>query len=241
MILLDAVGTVIYPDPPVGKVYADIGQRFGSRVSASQVGQRFQAAFDDAFQRQPERRINVDLKVGEEAERERWRSVVSQVLDDISHAADEPFEQLWDHFAQPSSWRVFEDAAGLLSVLRGWRIPFGIASNFDGRLFRIVHSLCGIAEENVFVSSVIGAMKPQQAFYRHVLHELGMEPHEVLMVGDDREKDYEGARDVGMQACFVLRSNNGQGSSAENTDQPPSSINSLKVLVDWLRDRVHPL
>ena len=44
-IALDAVGTLIYAEPSVAAAYVQIGQRFGSRLSAEDVRQRFAEAF----------------------------------------------------------------------------------------------------------------------------------------------------------------------------------------------------
>ena len=42
-VLFDAVGTLIYPDPPVAEAYRSIGRRFGSRLSVEQIAARFPA------------------------------------------------------------------------------------------------------------------------------------------------------------------------------------------------------
>src|SRR5262245_9689568 len=44
-VLFDAVGTVLYPNPPAATAYYEAGQRFGSRLSAAEVARRYAAAF----------------------------------------------------------------------------------------------------------------------------------------------------------------------------------------------------
>lgn len=240
MILLDAVGTVIYPHPSVARVYADVGRRFGSQISESQIAKRFQATFDDTFRRHPPLGVAEDSEAGERDERERWRSVVAKVLDDVPAADTQPFEVLWEHFAQPSAWRVFEDATALLDALNEWQIPFGIASNFDRRLYSIMHSLCGIDEESIFVSSILGAMKPDAEFYRRVLQQLGLMAHEVLMIGDDWAKDFHAAREVGLRASCVRRSAGENRSYPVEAEEPPARVDSLRDLIPWLHKQLSP-
>ena len=50
-------------------------------------------------------------------------------------------------------------------------------------------------------ATVVG--KPESAFFRLALDEMGLEPHEVAMVGDDAEADVAGARAAGLKGVLV--------------------------------------
>ncbi len=45
--------------------------------------------------------------------------------------------------------------------------------------------------------------KPSEAFFRMAVDSMGLEPEEVLMVGDDIESDVKGAQDAGLRAVLV--------------------------------------
>lgn len=45
--------------------------------------------------------------------------------------------------------------------------------------------------------------KPAPDFFHAAVSDMGLEAHEVLMVGDDVEADVQGALDAGLQACLV--------------------------------------
>lgn len=45
--------------------------------------------------------------------------------------------------------------------------------------------------------------KPSAGFFHAAVADMGLEPGEVLMVGDDVEADVQGALDAGLQACLV--------------------------------------
>src|SRR5437016_3584478 len=81
-IVFDAVGTLLHPEPTPPLVYATIGQRHGSRLSAAEIAIRFKAAFrdEDEFDRRH------GLRTDERREVERWRHIVSRVLDDVTDA-----------------------------------------------------------------------------------------------------------------------------------------------------------
>ena len=48
VIFFDAVGTLIHPDPPATDVYGAVGCRFGSRLDAAAIKERFRTAFGSA-------------------------------------------------------------------------------------------------------------------------------------------------------------------------------------------------
>ena len=50
-------------------------------------------------------------------------------------------------------------------------------------------------------AKIIG--KPSETFFHLAVHSMGLEPHEVLMVGDDIEADIKGAQDAGLKAALV--------------------------------------
>lgn len=57
----------------------------------------------------------------------------------------------------------------------------------------------------IFVSGEIGQSKPDPCFFHHACQQLGVEPEEVLMVGDRDETDGLGARAAGLAFLRVAR------------------------------------
>ena len=78
----------------------------------------------------------------------------------------------------------------------GYRL--GIASNFDHRLLPIVQSfpeLGGI--HRTYVSAQLGSRKPAAAFFAAAAADLGLAPSQILLIGDDRTSDFQGALAAG--------------------------------------------
>jgi putative hydrolase of the HAD superfamily len=197
-VLFDAVGTLIFPDPPVPQVYHASAQRFGSRISVDEIRRRFRAALS-ANQACGE-------PTSEDRERNRWRQIVHSVIDDVAADREALFESLWQHFAAPGSWRTYDDVATLVELRhRGYRT--GIASNFDRRLVTIVsaHTLLA-ACETVFVSSSVGFTKPDRRFFRAIEEQLGIGAEKIALVGDDEISDVQGATAAGWRAVRLDRS-----------------------------------
>jgi putative hydrolase of the HAD superfamily len=193
-ILFDAVGTLIYPDPPVAEVYYAAGRRFGSQ---SEIEARFRLALAAGQTGGPTSEAN---------ERERWRRIVRQVLDDVTTQRDALFEAMWNHFAQPQHWRLYDDAAATLEPLRGCGWKLGIASNFDSRLNNIVAGHPPLRScDAVFVSSEVGYTKPDSRFFKAIEQRLQTHPGQILLVGDDEAADVQGATSAGWRVLLLKR------------------------------------
>lgn len=211
--MFDAVGTLIYPDPPVAVAYHDTGKHHGSQLTQDEIKQNFGLAIT---------RHSCPASTSESIERERWKLIVADVFADLSNI--EPlFAQLWDHFARPTSWAVFDDVAETFAKLQSKGIKIAIGSNFDDRLFPIAAALPPLDRvANIFVSSQIGFTKPETQFFRGVENALHLAPHELLMVGDDPQADFNGATTASWHSVLLRR-----GTPCRQTHE----INSLVELL----------
>lgn len=199
-VLFDAVGTLIYPDPPVAVAYAAAARRFGSELTEEEIQRRFKRAF---ARQETLDAADYGQRTSEERERARWQSIVGDIFDDVA-GRDSLFLQLWEHFAQPAHWRVFDDVPELWSSIEARQLPIGIASNFDGRLRTLCQGLAPLNRcHRLFVSSELGARKPSPDFFRAIEDSLGLPPDQLLLIGDDPVSDFEAARAAGWQAALV--------------------------------------
>ena len=69
----------------------------------------------------------------EATERRRWQMIVTGVLPEVAEP-DRAFDELWDHFGRPDSWRCYPDVVPVLDSLAEQGISVCVGSNFDGRL-----------------------------------------------------------------------------------------------------------
>lgn len=220
-VLLDAVGTLIHVRPSVAEAYWQVGSRHGSQLAVNDIRSRFETAFA---------RNHDGGATCEDRERERWRTIVCEVLSDLSHAGEIPFQELWELFAQPEQWSLFPDVDPVWQQLKTQGFQIGIASNFDSRLRPICDALPPLHRADFcFVSSEVGFPKPHPEFYRRVQQALGASSSEILLVGDSFSNDVEGARQAGWQAIHLERNPMGKTGSVTH-----ESISSLMELLDWL-------
>jgi putative hydrolase of the HAD superfamily len=207
-VLFDAVGTLIRAEPSVTETYHAAGRRFGSKRDAAEIARRFRAAMTA---RQMAIQTAADALGGastdHDRERELWRGIVSEIFDDVPQAGSELFEILWLHFARPTNWRLYDDAAEAWQALQQQGFLVGVASNFDDRLPEICRGLPPLDDcLRLFWSARIGHFKPSPQFFRRVEAELQLAPREILLVGDDYVNDIVGAQRAGWSAVYLDRS-----------------------------------
>lgn len=102
------------------------------------------------------------------------------------------------HTARRAGYRFLPGMAELLGQLEG-QVRRVVATNYPDWIAELTTGLLAGRVDAVHASCHLGVRKPDAAFYRRLLAETGMAPHEVLFV-DDREVNVEGARAVGIAA-----------------------------------------
>lgn len=116
------------------------------------------------------------------------------------------FPALWQHFAEPQHWRLFDDVQPTIEGLLERDYRLGIASNFDQRLLSICRGHEGLAAlDPIFISSQVGWSKPSPQFYRQIETITGLAPEQIMFVGDDWENDVNAPRNLGWQTRWLIR------------------------------------
>lgn len=223
-LVFDAVGTLIQPEPSVAVAYQRIGAAHGSRLTVSEVSDRFRRAFRRSeTERFPDRPQTGSIwKSSDAIERARWRWIVEEVVPDVDDI-EACFQDMWDHFSEPASWSCFDDVGPSLERLSQAGFRLAIASNFDSRLHLVCEGHSGLHWiERRFVSSELGYRKPAPQFYASLIAQCGVKANEILMIGDNFAHDVAGPLASEMGAILLDRS---------VTQETQESIRSLSQLV----------
>jgi putative hydrolase of the HAD superfamily len=206
-ILFDAAGTLFRLTKTVGDHYAQVGREVGLDLDAEILERAFHTAWKQMPQRSP-----IDGP-RENDDKGWWRELVDFVLDHVAPSLSELdrdnfFEIAYEHFAEPGVWELYPEVPRVLEELQP-RFQLAVVSNFDGRLRFILQHL-GISKffARVFISSELGADKPDPEIYRRALRLLNLQPNEVLHVGDDSERDCAAATAAGLSGFLLDRPKN---------------------------------
>ncbi|MCA1657903.1 MAG: HAD-IA family hydrolase [Verrucomicrobiaceae bacterium] len=206
-IFFDAAGTLVYLTRTVGHHYGLVGSEIGLTLNAAELDRAFAAA----WQSMPRRAAIEGPR--ENDDKDWWRELVNRVLTDVAPSLkeldrDNFFEIAYEHFAEAGVWELYPEVMDVLENLHP-RFQLAVVSNFDGRLRLILEQL-GVSKffSHIFISSEIGADKPDTEVFRRALRIVNLQPNEVLHAGDDPKRDWEAARSAGLKVFELERPRN---------------------------------
>jgi len=203
-VFFDAVGTLFYLTQTVGDHYALVGSEVGLTLDARQLDHAFHTAW-----KQMPRRTAIDGPRPND-DKDWWRELVNLVLDQVAPSLsefdrDNFFEVAYEHFAEAGVWKLFPEVVDVLEKLQP-RFQLAVISNFDARL-RFILGHLGISKylAHVFISSELGADKPDPEIFRRAVKLIDLKPNQVLHVGDDSERDWKAAAEAGLSVFKLDR------------------------------------
>lgn len=166
--------------------------------------------------------INGKLSFGEQ----RLARVVDAM--EILQLNGEPDEELWiigyENIVS-RHWKPFDDVPPLLESLDDLGIAYGAATNnvTDYQAHKLEQA--GLPFDVVIGTDVTGKPKPHASMFLEGARQLGTDPHNTLMIGDDVINDGLGARDAGLISLLVDR---------DNTRTNPERVYKVASLSDVL-------
>jgi putative hydrolase of the HAD superfamily len=206
-IFFDAAGTLIRLTKSVGTNYAQVAARQGLALDPAQLDRAFAAVW---------REMPVRPATGEPREDDDkgwWRDLVERMLDRVTPRIDPLtratfFETAYGHFSEPGVWELYPEAREVIEILAP-DFELAVVSNFDGRL-RVIFEHLAISKyfRHLFISSELGADKPDSLIYRRALETSGLAPGEVLHAGDDPVRDWSAASGAGLKVFRLERPGN---------------------------------
>ena len=174
-------------------------------------------AFDAAMPEHPEHfQLFFDIAGRLFAEAKHGKYTIAEVMDlypqefiaAIGYPAEavEPFKHAF-RAAWGTTHTLVPEAKEMLEILKNKGYRLFAASNSFGHLQRSRLEHAGILPyfEDTFISMDIGYDNPDIRFYQESLRRAGLQPHEVLMIGDSMTTDVLGAQAAGIDALFFDR------------------------------------
>jgi HAD superfamily hydrolase (TIGR01549 family) len=125
-----------------------------------------------------------------------------------------------------ASLTLFDDVLTTLDVLAKQGIPLAICSNLAKPYGVVIDQLLPQFNFARHLSHEIGAIKPDRKIYESIVASTGLEPRQILFIGDTLLADYEGPTQFGFQAKHLVR-------------RQPSEGNSIASLTEILRLLTH--
>jgi len=194
-ITFDVGATLIRPWPSAGHVYAEIAARHGlGHLTAELLEDRFRIAWS--------RQLHFTES------RSGWEQLVDEAFADLSPIPPSRsfFPELYERFAEPDVWRIFDDVPPVLEGLAAAGFRLAVISNWDERLRDLLRRLRLDSHfEAIVVSCEVGHRKPDHAIFDEAARQLALPAGQILHIGDSVEMDLMGARNAGFHALRIDR------------------------------------
>lgn len=114
--------------------------------------------------------------------------------------------ELYEYYISPEHYILFDDVLPVLQELSARGLKLAVISNFAPTLEKILEDK-GVAGyfDPIVVSTLAGYEKPDPDIFRYTLRISGMEPSEVLYVGDHETNDVWAPAQAGIDAVRIKR------------------------------------
>ncbi|VDN18240.1 unnamed protein product [Gongylonema pulchrum] len=217
VITLDAMNTIIrvccrLKQRP-GNTYAE----FAKRINIDCCADALNNVFRGNFKKLSKKKLCYGYK--KDGAAAWWTELIKNCFADAGikdEKIDELGRKLFDYFATIEPWDLVDKQRG---------IRLAVISNFDGRLRKILdgHKLSAFFEA-MFLSGEIGTEKPnRQVFEKAAKYFEITNMDEMLHVGDDEDKDFNGARNAGARALIFSP----EKAACDSTGHVISSLNDI--------------
>ncbi|MGH2444442.1 MAG: HAD family hydrolase [Candidatus Limnocylindria bacterium] len=229
-VFLDIGDTVMRPNPSWEHVYAMAFEEFGVPVDMDDLhaalrrayhhgGWGMSEGFDPSEETSFQRTVEIDA------------AAIAEL--GLQPMPDAFYRRLAELFLVTSHWHIFPDAYATLTKLQERGLTVGAVSNWVWNLPELLHALDIVQHFDFIAASArIGFEKPHQRIFEWALGEAGVEPENVIHVGDHVGADVEGARAVGIEAVLIDRA--GRYSPEDVPEGVPviRSLDELMPIVD---------
>ncbi|XP_075990913.1 rhythmically expressed gene 2 [Anticarsia gemmatalis] len=224
LITFDVTNTLLKFRMPPWQFYTVIAKDYGYKGTENEVKMKLKDNFEVMWEKHP------NFGKTSIAWEQWWTEVVRMTLvDNLPANADINCiaNKLINEFKTDKCWCVAQGGDILLSHLKKQNISLGVISNFDPRLNDILQNV-GLFKyfDFVLTSYEIGYSKPDERIFKRAIemckHDL--KPAEALHIGDDYDRDYQGARAAGWHAVLI--------NSKITTETPPAPQHVFNSLED---------
>ena len=190
---VDFYGTIVHEDGEVIKRITEIISKTGNTDDRSEIDSfwwlDFQKMFTDSY--------------GDVFETQRALEVrsIRHTLDRFGSDAnaDELSNMMFEHWVQPP---IFEESKEFFEKSP---VPIYIVSNIDTDDIRKAVEYHSLKPAGIFTSEDARSYKPRRELFELAIRESGLNPDEVIHIGDSISSDVNGASAVGIRALWLNR------------------------------------
>ena len=204
VVFFDMGGTLIYADPSVPEVFANVARARGHNITVRDVEPCMQMV-DEYYESEYLR--DGDFWCVHERAVQIWLDMYSMMADYCGIKSDRGLSQaVYDAYLNPSNWSLYPDAPACLKGLKRRGFRLGVISNWDASLENLLRTMGYLPYfDEVIVSAAVGCRKPGNAIFEIALERMGVSANQAVHVGDLPEADGQGATAAGIRPIIIDR------------------------------------
>jgi putative hydrolase of the HAD superfamily len=201
-VVFDCAGTLLRLDPPSEQIFREAAAGLGLDIALAEIARAYELV---SFAK-PIKSSALTTRAKKEAFYAEFNRSLCVALG-IDRSFDRLHPLLQARFSARRHWVAFDDAAAALNSVRA-RVAVHALANWDRHLDDVLvraglrHLIADAAS-----SEQLGAEKPARACFDAFLDRNGLDPAQVVYVGNEYLADVVGAREAGLTPILVDRGN----------------------------------
>jgi putative hydrolase of the HAD superfamily len=216
MITMDVTGTIVSFLGTLEQHYLGAAEKCGvQNVDASKITDAFHKAYKETSTKYP------CFGGSDITAKQWWRECVCRSFclagSDMDEATEDMvFQRIYSTFGSNAAYQIFQDAHPFLDWARRHGLVCGVLSNADERYGDSILPMLGLTHDELkfqCYSKDLNLEKPDARVFMAAIkkgqpflpHDDICKPSEVLHIGNDFQKDFEGARRVGIHSVLLDR------------------------------------
>lgn len=238
-VLFDVGGTIIKTDPPVAQAFEQFARQQGYQLNHNDILHHL-AEMDDLYEVLYEE--DDSFWCTYDASYRLWvrlYTFLARRLGIVGEDGKRLATSMYEFYISPEGWAAYPEVLKTFQELKSLGYAIGVISNWGSGLTEILSVLGLLPYFDVVVgSAAVGLKKPDKEIFLHAAQHLGMDPHEIVFVGDHHHADVFGSSQVGMIPAHLLRKKREVGAgnpSPLETDQVVISLESCFDVVELLK------
>lgn len=224
VITFDCTNTLLYFKVLPSQMYKDTAIKMGHKSEDFDNNVDMMKSFRNHFKNMSKHHPNFGRKtIGYNLW---WTILVTEVLSEASsnrinqNSCEKIASELIRKYETDECWAKFKKTDEILRAIKKEGKILGVISNFDPRLHNLLENMKLDEIDFAITSYEAGVQKPNAEIFEHALHRAirrtypsefvpvpTIHPNEVLHIGNEREKDYEGAKSAGFSAVLINSEN----------------------------------
>lgn len=192
-IFLDFYGTVVFEDGENIRKISQIIYETGEVNDISEIGTYWWNEFYDMF-------VNAYGK-NFRTQRDIEYQSLARTIEHFKSSADavKLSNMMFEYWVKPP---IFEEARQFFEECS---VPIYIVSNIDTKDILEAVEFHGLKPSAIFTSEDAKSYKPRKELFEYVLKATGLNPEQVVHIGDSLSSDIKGAASVGIDAIWINR------------------------------------